>query len=93
MANIFVGVPIYDQLTPQTLPGLILATHGQHGYNLQSECGSLLALMFNKLWCSALNQRRERKFTHFAMHHADSPSSPPCRSTVADMLVKTTRTD
>jgi hypothetical protein len=75
MASVFVGVPIYDQLTPQALPGLILATE-RHAYNLQTECGSLLALMFNKLWCSALNQRRERGLTHFAMHHADIEAPP-----------------
>ena len=32
--------------------------------------GSLLALMFNLLWCKALNRRREG-VTHFAMHHSD----------------------
>jgi len=86
MANIFVGVPIYDQLTPQSLPGLILATHGQHGYHLQTECGSLLALIFNKLWCAALNKRRECKFTHFAMHHADIEAPPGWLDTlVAEM--------
>jgi hypothetical protein len=69
MANVFLAVPHYDQLAPQSLEGLILAT-AQHKYSINTEGGSLLALMFNKLWCRALNQRKSG-VTHFAMHHSD----------------------
>jgi hypothetical protein len=75
MASVLVGVPIYDQLIPQALPGLILATQ-RHQYTLHTEVGSLLALMFNSLWCAALNQREKLQLTHFAMHHADIEAEP-----------------
>jgi hypothetical protein len=70
MAAVFIGVPHHDQLAPQALEGLILAT-AQHRYSINTEGGSLLALMFNLLWCRALNQRDEHGWTHFAMHHSD----------------------
>jgi hypothetical protein len=69
MANIFIAVPHYDQLAPQAMEGLILAT-AKHKYSINTEGGSLLALVFNRLWVRALNRRTDG-ITHFAMHHAD----------------------
>jgi hypothetical protein len=69
MANVFIAVPHYGQLAPQALEGLILATD-RHRYSINTEGGSLLALVFNRLWCRALNRRKDG-VTHFAMHHAD----------------------
>jgi hypothetical protein len=69
MANVFIAVPHYDQLAPQALEGLILASQ-QHRYSINTEGGSLLALIFNRLWVRALNRRKDG-ITHFAMHHAD----------------------
>jgi hypothetical protein len=69
MANVFIAVPHYDQLAPQSLEGLILAT-AEHKYSINTEGGSLLALVFNRLWVRALNRRKDG-VTHFAMHHAD----------------------
>jgi hypothetical protein len=69
MPNVFIAVPHYNQLAPQALEGLILATQ-RHRYSINTEGGSLLALMFNKLWCRALNARADG-VTHFAMHHSD----------------------
>jgi hypothetical protein len=82
VSNVFIAVPHYQQLTPQALPGLILATQ-QHRYSINTEGGSLLALMFNKLWCKALNGRREG-VTHFAMHHADIAAAPGWVDTLLD---------
>ncbi len=73
-ANVFIAVPHHAELTPQLLPGLILAT-GRHRYSINTEGGSLLALMFNLLWCKALNLRHTG-ITHFAMHHADIEAEP-----------------
>jgi hypothetical protein len=53
----------------------MLATQ-KHAFTLHMETGSLLALMFNRTWCAALNQRRSRQLTHFAMHHADVEAPP-----------------
>jgi hypothetical protein len=69
MSNVFIAVPHYGQLAPQALEGLILATD-RHRYSINTEGGSLLALVFNRLWCRALNRRKDG-ITHFAMHHAD----------------------
>jgi hypothetical protein len=74
-ANVFIGVPHHDQIAPQALSGLFLATD-QHHYSINTEGGSLLALMFNLLWCRALNQRPTRQLTHFAMHHSDIEAPP-----------------
>jgi hypothetical protein len=72
--NIYIAVPHHAELTPQVLPGLILATE-RYRYSINTEGGSLLALMFNILWCKALNLR-DTGITHFAMHHADIEAEP-----------------
>jgi hypothetical protein len=55
--------------------GLILASQ-EHQYSINTEGGSLLALVFNRLWCRCLNSRKEG-YTHFAMMHADV-EAPAC---------------
>lgn len=84
MANVIVGLPVYDQLAPQALTGLILATQ-KHAYTLRVETGSLLALMFNRLWAGALNGRKTG-VTHFAMHHADIEAPPGWLDTLIDEM-------
>jgi hypothetical protein len=87
MASVFIGVPTYDQLASQALPGLMLATQ-RHRYHIRTESGSLLALMFNFLWCRALNARAEG-ITHFAMHHADIEAEPGWLDVLLDELERT----
>jgi hypothetical protein len=72
--NVYIAVPHHSELTPQVLPGLILASE-RHRYSINTEGGSLLALMFNVLWCRALN-KRDQGITHFAMHHSDIEAEP-----------------
>jgi hypothetical protein len=69
-ATVYLAVPHYDTLIAQALPGVMLASK-QHRYVLAMEGGSLLALVFNHLWCRALNDRHKDGYSHFAMHHAD----------------------
>jgi hypothetical protein len=68
--HVFLAVPHYGQLAPEALPSLVMATQ-KHKLTLNTNGASLLAHNFNRLWCQALNLRREREVTHFAMHHAD----------------------
>lgn len=72
----FIALPHYGELTPESLPGLTMPSQRSRVI-LQLGHGSLLALVFNRLWCQALNDRQERRLTHFAMHHADV-QAPPC---------------
>src|SRR5689334_16752230 len=85
MANVFIAVPHYDQLDPQSLEGLMLAS-AKHRYSVNTEGGSLLALMFNLLWCRALNQRAGRGWTHFAMHHSDIEAPAGWADTLVDEM-------
>jgi hypothetical protein len=68
--SIFLGLPHYGELVPEAIISLIQPTN-RHRLKIQTNCASLLAHNFNRLWCAALNQRRELGLTHFAMHHAD----------------------
>jgi hypothetical protein len=73
---VFLAVPHYDDLVPAALPGLLQPSGLNHVRTLALEGGSLLAMVFNNLWCRALNQRQEWGITHFAMHHADIQAPP-----------------
>jgi hypothetical protein len=89
MPNIFIAVPHYDQIIPQALHGLILSTT-MHQYSLNLEGGSLLALIFNRLWIRALNRRNNQPhpITHFAMHHSDVEAQPGwCDILIEEMRV------
>jgi hypothetical protein len=69
-ASIFLGVPHYGELVAEAITSLINPTC-KHRLKIQTNCASLLAHNFNRLWCSALNDRDKLGLTHFAMHHAD----------------------
>jgi hypothetical protein len=83
MRSIFLALPHYGTIVPEALPGLILPTRtNEHRIHLQTNGASLLAHNFNLLWCQALNSRREKELTHFAMHHADIGSPPGWLDTI-----------
>jgi hypothetical protein len=69
-ASVFIAVPHYGELAPECLSGLVLASQN-HKVKIQTNGASLLAHNFNRLWAECQNQRTEKGFTHFAMHHAD----------------------
>jgi len=75
MKSIFVAVPHYGALVPDALVSLTQASQ-RHRITLTTNGASLLAHNFNCLWCTALNQRKQRDLTHFAMHHADVAADP-----------------
>jgi len=68
--SVFIALPHYGELAPESLSGLVLASE-KHKVKIQTNGASLLAHNFNRLWAECLNQRTEKGFTHFAMHHAD----------------------
>lgn len=68
--SIFLAVPHYGAIVPEALVSLTMASR-RHRVSVTTNGASLLAFNFNSLWGSALNQRRDRGLTHFAMHHAD----------------------
>jgi len=70
MKSIFLAVPHYGAIVPEALPSLAMASE-KHRVSLQTSGASLLAHNFNILWGTALNQRKPKALTHFAMHHAD----------------------
>src|ERR1700722_2018308 len=71
--SVFLAVPHYGDLVAEALPSLITAScrTDTTRISLNTNGASLLAFNFNLLWCAALNQRRDKSLTHFAMHHAD----------------------
>jgi hypothetical protein len=81
--SVFLAVPYYDHLVAAALPGLLQPSQ-QAVATLTLESGSLLAMVFNQLWCHALNQRRIFGLTHFAMHHADIQAPPFWIDTLLD---------
>jgi SAM-dependent methyltransferase len=73
----FLALPHYGQIIPDALPSLTFASLADDvSVNLVTNGASLLAHNFNFLWCNALNDRAERGYTHFAMHHADLAAPP-----------------
>jgi hypothetical protein len=70
----FIALPHYGDLAPEALPGLTCPSRTSNVL-LQLGGGSLLALVFNRLWTQALNER-DKGLTHFAMHHADIQAPP-----------------
>jgi hypothetical protein len=71
---VYIAVPCYDTLACQILPGLCMPSQDAQ-LQMQVVTGSLLANVFNRLWCDALNKRGQG-LTHFAMHHADIQAPP-----------------
>jgi hypothetical protein len=76
MPKVFLGLPHYSTVHAAALPGLMQASLEGHVSSVNLEGGSLLSLVFNRLWCRALNERSEKGYTHFAMHHADIQAPP-----------------
>lgn len=67
-------MPHYGDVNPESAKSFwCFATNRQERYDHASyDAGnSLLAHTFNQCWCFALNLRRQRTVTHFAMLHAD----------------------
>jgi hypothetical protein len=75
MANVFLALPHYNNIAAQAFPGLACASLTGAVQTVNLEGGSLLALVFNRLWVRALNDRG-RGYSHFAMHHADIQAPP-----------------
>ena len=73
--SIFLAVPHYGAIVPEALVSLTMAS-ARHRVSLTTNGASLLAHNFNCLWSAALNERRDRGLTHFAMHHADVGAEP-----------------
>lgn len=73
MANVFLAVPTYNgQLSIGTAQGACLwPTESRHRMMPVFNQSSLLANGFNKLWCQALNWRKQHGIDYFAMLHAD----------------------
>lgn len=75
---IFAGMPHYGPIEMEAAQAfLCLAKRDEDLDVLSSSYGSsLLAHAFNMLWCAALNARKTRGVTHFAMLHADIAPEP-----------------
>jgi hypothetical protein len=71
MPKVFLALPHYSTIHAHALPGLFAAAPTGATATVNLEGGSLLSLVFNRLWCRALNERSEQGYTHFAMHHSD----------------------
>ena len=72
--RIFLAIPSYGGIQPETMISVLHATMPNSNIVLGTKTrppNSLLARGFNELWCDALNSRKEFKWTHFAMIHAD----------------------
>jgi len=67
-ASVFVAVPHYGHLVTGSIESIVQASL-KHRIHLQTAGGSLLAFVFNSLWCHALNKKPRPDF--FAMHHSD----------------------
>lgn len=72
--------------------GLIAATHmssQNHSVQVCPRSNSCLAHNFNMSWCHALNLRKEKSITHFAMLHSDVVPEPWWLDTLMDELERT----
>src|SRR5271169_2349317 len=83
--SVLLGLPHYGELAPEAVVSLILPTQ-KHRLKIQTNCASLLAHNFNRLWCAALNQREKLGLTHFAMHHADVAAPSGWLDTLVDEM-------
>lgn len=81
----FLAVPHYGTIESSTAGALLTASRRFSPY-INFEPGSLLAYVFNRLWCEALNMRMERPLTHFAMLHADMAPDPGWLDVLLDEL-------
>src|ERR1051326_665786 len=93
MSHVFLAVPHYGQLVTGALESLIKAST-RHRIHLQTAGGSLLAYVFNSLWCHSLNMRAacglaDGGITHFAMHHSDIQAQPEWLDILMDEMEHT----
>jgi hypothetical protein len=70
MVRIFLALPHRGHVVGAALPSMMNASR-EHDVMATLNQSSLLANNFNGLWAKALNQRRAKGLTHFAMHHDD----------------------
>lgn len=75
---VFLAVPCYGSLVAEALDGLMFATLDKYvaRWTLKVRKGSLLPLIFNRLWCDCLNTRGQHGWNEFAMHHSDIQAPP-----------------
>lgn len=74
--RLFLALPSYNGwVKGNCIGGAAFATQ-QGQIFVEVGCASILTVNFNQLWTKALNSRREGRWTHFAMMHADI-SAPP----------------
>lgn len=68
--KIFLGIPCHDgKLNHGLFSSLFVA--GRQLAITKIETGSALTTNFNRLWCTALNARKQAGITHFCMVHSD----------------------
>lgn len=87
MQSVFLAVPHTGAVVAEAIPGLARPA-GRGALHLGIRRGSLLALNFNRLWCDAVNARREVGLTHFAMHHADVEAPAGWVDAMADEMAR-----
>lgn len=73
--KVFLAAPHYGEVSAAMSASVITASK-QTFPLLNFNPASLLAHNFNRLFCTALNERQEQGFTHFAMLHADVAPDP-----------------
>lgn len=72
-ARVFLSIPFYQEIIGQAADTYDhgCAPGSKNSYAKVYSAGSFLARNFNAVWCEALNTRRDRGWTDFAMIHAD----------------------
>jgi hypothetical protein len=68
--RVFLACPTYGGIDPENHMAKA-AVLRKRGVEEHMGGGSLLARVFNMLWCEALNSRAEMAWTHFVMLHSD----------------------
>ena len=69
---VYLALPTYGAIEPEMSMAIMDAIgSGVAKVILRTQAISLLAHNFNLMWCEALNGRRDRGITHFAMVHGD----------------------
>lgn len=68
--KIYLGIPSYNQMLEAKAVEAIWFAGGQGVAQYKCESVSLLAYGFNRLWCNALNARKNG-ITHFLLLHSD----------------------
>ena len=74
--KVFAGMPHYGLVKYEAVQSLFRASLGDCDFIPGHCCHSLLTNCFNSLLADALNMRKTRGITHFAMLHADVEAAP-----------------